>query len=119
MKKINNFILIIVCTLFLTGCFATVAPRPILVKTASYAGTNSNAGIIKTIINDKGEVAYVILNKEAHDNYNMLINRYGSKILPKLNKDDGITILSNNTYQIDAEHFSKFALMAAWYKEGK
>ncbi len=118
MKKLNNILLIVFCSLLLTGCFATITPKPIVSKTASFSGTNSNSGILYTETFE-GKVIYVVIDKNQVNVYNSLINKYSKEFLPPLNQNEGIINLGNDKYKIDSEHFAQFALMIKWYKEGK
>lgn len=121
MKNIRNLSFLIVLSFALSGClYHTVAPKPVVSAVSSYAGENPNSGLISTITDNKGQVTAAFINKQAYNNYNALISKYGNDMLPKLKKDDGIVVVSKDEiYKIDGEHFSKFALMAKWYKEGK
>lgn len=104
------------CLIFICGCITTIAPKPIESKTSSYSGTNSNSGIISTKTDSAGHVTYIIITQNTLNKYNYLIRLYSKKFAPPLKQNAGITDLGNGTYQIDAEHFSKFAQMNYYWK---
>lgn len=98
---------VILCAL--TAC--TVAPKPVTDKVASYDGNAQNSGFISWASDGGG-----IITPHARDRYNALIELYGTRFLPPLKYDAGITATPTNTFHIDAEHLVQFGIMNAWRK---
>lgn len=108
--------ILMLCTasmLMITGCTTTITPKPVTDNTASFDGNTQNSGFIGFDSAGAG-----ILTPGGRDRYNELIEKYGVKFMPELNKDAGITE-SGSVYLIDAEHLVYFMTMNAWRKEGK
>lgn len=108
--------ILFVLPILMTGCFTTIAPKPINSNTLSFSGTNSNSGILGTRTNGEGEVTSVLINKEDVDRYNYLIRKFYKRFAPPLTHNAGIIKLGENLYEIDAQHFAEFSLMNFYWK---
>jgi len=107
---------LLIIPILLAGCFATIAPKPVDSKTQSFSGTNSNSGILGTRTNSEGEVTSILIDGNDVNRYNYFIKLYSKKFAPPLKKNDGITQLGDNLYEIDAQHFADFSVMNHFFK---
>lgn len=104
---------LLLLALMFAGC-GTVAPKPVTAE-ASWDGTNRNSGFIGWTTN-----GYGILTPHAHERYNALIEFYGDKFKPKLEKNYGTLEYMDGNYLFTPEAISDFAAMNRWRRmEGK
>jgi hypothetical protein len=96
-----------------TGCTTTVVPVKVQPTTASMDGNEANSGFIAFTKSGAG-----LITPHARDRYNALVEKYGNRFLPVLQKDSGIRP-AGDVYEIDGEHLAKFSVMNRWRKEGK
>ncbi len=108
----NKAILLCACCT-LAACTSTVTPRIVSNSFASWDGTNQNSGFIGYQPRGSGEIT-----SHARDRYNELIAIFGSRFLPPLKPDAGLTATGTNTFLIDAQHLDYFATMNRWHKQG-
>lgn len=103
MKKL--FILILIAT----SC--TVAPKIVKPRSIEFNNNSQNAGVLGT-----NELGLVILSAEKVQEYNSLINLYGTNYLVPPTNNFGITPYTNNTYLISNEGLFKFLEMKSWHR---
>lgn len=117
LKKIY-LISLILPLFFVTGClYNTVIPKNIDSKQGSYSGTNSHSGIIDKELNKNGEVVSITFIQEKIDEYNALIEVYGKKFIPNLNRNDGLTRIPKVGWKMDGEHVVYFSQMLEWNRK--
>lgn len=92
------------------GC--TVIPKRLESRAASFDGGQQNSGLVAQLADRSA-----IITTHARDRYNGLIEIYGRKFSPPLQRDAGVTAYTNGTWCIDAEHLVKFATMNRWRKQ--
>lgn len=117
--KILLAIYISCVALFLSGCYSIFNPpsKFITPETASYDNSVQSSGIVDI---DYDKQAYIV-TKNFVDRYNELIklNKTKYKHFTNLNKNDGITKISDNLYFIDKQHFSYFLLLLDFKRQIK
>ena len=96
----------------LCGCANTVAPKFALSSEPSWVGADHNSGVIAIT-----PAHQAILTPHARDRYNGLIAIYGSRFLPPLKPDFGLTEAGPNGI-ISPEGLADFATMNRWRKAG-
>jgi hypothetical protein len=72
-------ILILFAALALTSCFATIAPKEIHQRQASYTSTGQDSGMLKDAA---AQTAGFPVNQEWIDGYDSLLAKYGDKLSP-------------------------------------
>jgi hypothetical protein len=74
-----NFILLLIAALALTSCFATIAPKEIHQRQASFTSTGQDSGILADA--SKQTIGFAV-NQEWIDGYDSLLAKYGDKLSP-------------------------------------
>ena len=124
MKFLNSikwFLVIIAITLTIgvvgVGCVGTVTPAQVTSSGASFDPAGHRTSSFYGFYTNQSGVVYGILGQEARDKYNSLIESYGKKIVPPINKDFGI-IDNQTNFFITLPALSNFATMNRWMKSG-
>lgn len=100
----------IAIALVLVGC--TVTPKAIRIGAPSWDGSQQNSGLLGQLDDRSG-----VITAHGRDRYNALVDVYGSKFVPTVTRDAGVTAFTNGTWRIDPEHLVKFATMNRWRKQ--
>ena len=107
----RKILTLLAATWLINGC--TVIPKSVVDKVPSFDGNEQNSGFIGYAPDGQG-----ILTFHKFEEYNDLIASYGYKFTPPIQTSDGITPTSTNTFLIDKEHLSDFAMMLHWKRSG-
>jgi hypothetical protein len=79
-------VFILVAALALTSCFATIAPKEIHQRQASYTSTGQDSGMLKDAAKPQGngsvQTVGFAVNQEWIDGYDSLLAKYGDKLSP-------------------------------------
>lgn len=104
----KNIYILLISTI-LIGCNSITNPTPDIVKPQeiSFDGNVQNSGVLYQITSGG-----FIITESAKERYNALIDKYGNKCTPVLQKDFGLTPV----YIITDEGFENFAKMVLWQK---
>lgn len=95
------------------GC--TIAPRQIVYAKPSFDENNvANSGMLGMAAGGSE-----IIRASVRSNYNALITIYGTRYLPALRADDGITAYTNGTYLMDRTHLTGYLEMCVWKRNNK
>lgn len=109
MKNLFLSIILVVAINFLIGC-----------STFHQGIDPENSGVMSHIKVEKGIENGSVINAEARDRYNDLIETYGERLYKtdkvRLKKDDGLEARDNNEYNITDEHMHYFKKMNRWGK---
>lgn len=118
------FLLLALGWLLLPGCSSTVAPKPVTARQASFdpvpdaKGNFQNSGVLGVTNHD------YIVTPDLRARYNLLVWRWGSRFMPPVHPDDGLTplgVIDHRTnavpvtlWLMDKAHMDKFATMTLW-----
>jgi hypothetical protein len=111
---------LLLVTALLCGC--TIAPAPVETKTASYSGNDQNGGFLGFLAPAApGLAAPGHLTAGAEARYVALVKAgYATRhMIPAPGPTDGLVLLPDGTYSIDAEHLTLFGQMASDFRSGK
>ena len=89
--------------ILLTSC--TIVPKQPVSTVSSFSGNEQNSGFLGYT-----EDHYGIITQAKLDEYNALVDVFGSKFYPPVKENDGIT-RRNGAILIDKEHLVKFSQM--------
>lgn len=89
----------------LTAC--TISPPVVTAKAPAFDGNSQNSGFLGFLPDGGGHIT-----PGAAERYDALRRAYGGAFLPHLVDSKGLTKLADGTYEIDAEHLTKFDMMA-------
>jgi len=81
---------------FCTGCGTT--PTTTHATTASYDGNEQTSGVVRVLPDGALEIT-----EGARARYNALIDRYGARLLPAVQKDFGVDRLPGAHYSLNCE----------------
>ena len=112
-------VILLFCGLIVfSGCVGTVVPTQVVSNGASFDNQgNRTSGFYGFYTNESTKVVYGVIAPEAKDRYNTLIESYGKKVVPPIEKDFGITDNKTNCL-ITLPALSDFATMNRWFKSG-
>ena len=93
------------------GCASTVTPEPVpITKEVAFDGAEQNAGIVAV----QADGAFIVTER-VRARYNALIAEYGTKFLPVLTPDAGITPAAEaNRFTMTAAAMADYATMVQW-----
>jgi hypothetical protein len=100
----------------LGGCTSTRQPVAVPVATLpALHGNLANGGLLS--VDAKGGV----IDNEARQAYNALVDIYGNQFFPPLAHEAGVTVEDSraNLYRIDLQHLADFAEMVQWRNAGR
>jgi len=93
--------------LLLTGC--TVTPKVVHDAQASFDGTQQNSGILGF----DGE-GHCVITLHAVERYNALVDKYGKRFTPPLQRNQGLFLTDTNTAVMSFGSVEYFATMNRW-----
>jgi hypothetical protein len=107
---VSRLLLVLLC-LTVSGCF-TVSPVLVEPSRPSYDQNEATSGIISD------SPSGFIVTPHFVERYNGLVDLWGSRFVPALKRNEGISIVSGQ-YVIDRERMAKFVQMNLWRKSGR
>ena len=113
LRILNRFVAclaLVICA----SCSGTIAPKENTPKAVAYIGNSQNAGVLG--FEPDGSV---IITSAKRDEYNSLIDSYGTRFTPPLAHDAGLRSNGpDSSWLIDREHVVKFSVMRSWQRRG-
>lgn len=112
----KRFFVLLLLIGLVSGCSTVTGvfiPEPVPHTTISYDSGEKNSGIIGEVGTTGFEVTKGFITR-----YNAMIEIYGKKFVPELEKNAGVTELPNKNFCIDNERMVKFVQMNKWRKAG-
>lgn len=116
--------LVLACVLALVACqpacTSTVAPKAVEARQASFSVQTGaqDSDIIGLSYNSAGDADGFVVTSDGRDRYNALIELYGSKWTPALEKDYGIEELSDGNWRFSAAAMVCWRAMADLARKG-
>lgn len=108
----NNLALAATAAGLAVGC-TTVVPDKTEAKQPSFDAGGQNSGFLGFDATGNG-----IITEHARQRYDGLITRYGSRFIPQIDKDNGLTS-TNANWRITPQALVNFETMNTWLKEAK
>lgn len=113
MRLVNKILILLFC-FTLIGCVCTIVPDNVESSGPSFDPSGKrNSGFVGWVTNDS--VVYGIITPYARERYNSLIDIYGSRFVPVLERDAGL-INNKTNYWITLNSLSHFMTMNNWKK---
>ena len=104
--------LLLICSLLVFSGCTTVIPPHVDATVVKFSGNDQNAGLVG--VNTNGGF---IITPDARDRYNGLVAVYGSRFIPPLKQDAGLTNSPLPNWTIDSQHFVSWESMSRWDRE--